>query len=107
MTQANRKIYGSALQQTCTEVLKHFTIAFVNRHTRKDHLEEAIGLYMVLREDIDLCTRENIIHYTNKGGSTEDYVRLKKEELFMIVAKIDNDLGKWYASVSKDKTIID
>ncbi len=103
MDKTNRIIYGTPLMNHCGEALSKFVLAFEQSNEAKkiSYLEESFACFVVLRTDLEFCEKMNIIHVkTGDGHSTE------KIELFKVVAKIDNDMCKWRASLAKGKTIV-
>lgn len=109
MTKGNRLVFADMMLMTHAQVLKYYTIAFLDQEERVKYLKKAIGLYTALRVDIDICTERNVIHYTNKenDGKTDNFERLSKNEMYRLVAQIDSDMLKWYKTLTKGKTIID
>lgn len=119
MDKSARIIYGTPLMQMCGECIKYFTIAFLQHNERKlEYLDLCIGCYAVLRADMDFVIEENIIHFPhNKPQQTnaqnkakanvlpEELVSRQKILLFELVGKIDNDMLKWRASLTKGKTV--
>lgn len=111
MNKADRVIYGTSLMQDSAETMKNYVLAFAIKDEKLKYINRAIGWYAVLRADLDFCVEENLIHYAKrkpKAGETmtaEDYVSSKKVELFEIVARIDDEMLKYRASLAKGKTI--
>lgn len=68
-----------------------------------EYLDEAIGWFAVLRNDLQFCVENNIFHLPTSKGRDMNAVKL---ELFKIVAKIDDELCKWKAYLAKGKSIV-
>lgn len=111
MTKADRIIFGRNFMEYNGECLKLFTLAFLVKEKRIERLEECIGWFAVLRNDIEFCMKQNIIKYKKRdaddGADESEFVNTQKIELFKIVAKLDNDMCKWRANLAKGKTICD
>jgi hypothetical protein len=115
MTKANRMIYGTPLMQEVGSALAQFVLAFTVKEKRVDYLEEAMGHFTVLRLDLEFCIHEHIIQFkkrkVDKNGqpipleNKEDMVSTEEIEIFRLVAKIDSDMCRWRASLSKGKTM--
>ena len=111
MNKSDRMIYGTPLIKEPGAAMRNYILAFTIKEEKLKYLDLAIGWYAVLRNDLDFCVEENLIHYAKrkpKAGemiTPESYVSSKKVELFMIVAKIDSELLKYRASLAKGKTI--
>lgn len=109
MQKTDRVIYGTPLMEASGNTLKYFTLAFTVKEKRVEYLDEAMGYYAVLRNDLEFCVEENIIHYSKPKkaeGSEMTYVNSQKVELFKLIAKIDGDMCKWRACLAKGKTVI-
>jgi len=113
MDKSSRIIYGTPLMEASGKTIAYFTLAYTVKEKRAEYLDEAIGWYSVLRNDITFCVSQNIIHYRkriadNKESENTDereYVSSQKIELFKIVSKIDEDMCRWRSSLAKGKTL--
>ena len=73
----------------------------------------SMGHFTVLRLDLEFCIHEHIIQFrkrkVDKNGqpippeNKEDMVSTEEIEIFRLVAKIDSDMCRWWASLSKGK----
>ena len=114
MNKADRIVYGTPLMQASAETMKNYVLAFTIKEEKLKYINRAIGWYAVLRTDLDFCVEENLIHYAKRkpkpkvgeAMTAEDYVSSKKVELFEIVARIDDEMLKYRASLAKGKTIV-
>lgn len=112
MDKANRVIYGTPIMQASAETMKNYVLAFTIKEEKLKYINMAVGWYAVLRTDLDFCVEENLIHYAKrkpkagKAMTAEDYVSSKKVELFEIVARIDDEMLKYRASLAKGKAIV-
>lgn len=112
MNKADRIVYGTPLMQASAETMKNYVLAFTIKEEKLEYINRAIGWYSVLRTDLDFCVEENLIHYAKRkpkvgeAMTAEDYVSSKKVELFEIVARIDDEMLKYRASLAKGKTIV-
>lgn len=112
MGKADRIVYGTPLMQECANVLRYYILAFDTKSRNTEYMDEAMGWYAVLREDIEFCTEQNMIHYAKRKPKTADptpdeYINSQKIELFEIVARIDADMCRYRASLIKGKTVVD
>ena len=115
MMKTDRIIYGTPMMQEVKAALKAYIKAFkVSSRDRKlEHLEESIAEYAALRDDIEFCVEENIIHYAKRKpkhpqtATPDEFVNSQKMELFMLVARIDDDMCKWEANLKKGKTLVE
>jgi len=102
MQKTDRVVYGTPLMHACADTIKWYVKAYTARSDKKvEYLAEAIGAFNILRIDLEFCIDHNMIHYKKKEGD----VNTQKVELFKIVARVDNELCKWEASLAKGKTI--
>jgi len=112
MNKADRIVYGTSLMQASAETMKNYVLAFTIKEEKLKYINMAIGWYAVLRTDLDFCVEENLIHYAKRkpkigeAMTAEDYVSSKKVELFEIVARIDDEMLKYRASLAKGKAIV-
>ena len=131
MTKADRIIYGVSLREESGQALSNYVMAFLSTNPQKkvEYLEESMKRFTCLRLDFETCIEENIIHFrkrkldegipqatdqTPQNGDApvptaerdpRDEVSTKAVELFALVARVDKDMCKWWASVSKGKTL--
>lgn len=63
MQKSERTIYGTPLMDASGNAIKYFVLAFTIKEKRVEHLEEAMGWYAVLRNDLEFCVDENLIHW--------------------------------------------
>lgn len=116
MDKAARVIYGRPIMEASGKTLACFTLAFDVKSKRLEYLEECMGWYAVLRTDIDFCIDQNIIHYERKKPqrdkdgkeipmADDERVSAQKVELYKLIARIDNDISKWRASLVKGKVV--
>ena len=126
MTKADRIIYGVSLREESGQALSNYVMAFLSTNPQKkvEYLEESMKRFTCLRLDFETCIEENIIHFRKRkldegipqatdpeGKASEaerdprDEVSTKAVELFALVARVDKDMCKWWASVSKGKTL--
>ena len=61
MGKADRVVYGTPLMQECANVLRYYILAFDTKSRKTEYMDEAMGWYAVLREDIEFCTEQNMI----------------------------------------------
>ena len=113
MTKTDRIIYGTPLMEHCGKALSAFVLAFTVKDKRIGYLEECIGHFAVLRADLEFCVDENIVKYPKRKEkadehgnmipcqSDEDKVSSQKIELFNLIGKIDGDMCRWQASLTK------
>ena len=101
MQKTDRVVYGTPLMHACADTIKWYVKAYTNRENKAEYLAETISAFTILRIDLEFCMENNMIHYRKK----DDEVSSQKVELFKIVARIDNELCKWEASLAKGKTI--
>lgn len=97
MDKSARIIYGTPLMQSCGDAIKYFTMAYTNKTKKSEYLDVAIGSFAVLRTDIEMCMDCNLIHYRKDSND--------KVEILKIVAKIDDEMCRWQASLTKGKTV--
>ncbi len=117
MSKADRIVYGTPLIGLCRDTMAKFIVAFTvgNQEKKVEYLLESIGYFGVLRCDLEACVRKNIIHFPEKKLTDEErknasgasLVSSKKIDLFENVAKIDTEMCRWQASLTKGKTITD
>lgn len=104
MQKTDRVVYGTPLMHACADTIKWYVKAYTARSEKKvEYLAEAIGAFNILRIDLEFCVDHNMIHYKKK----ENDVNTQKVELFKIVARVDNELCKWEASLARGKTIVE
>lgn len=114
MEKANRSIYGNELMEYSGKTIGYFTTAYTvpEDEGRKMYLDLAIAAYAVLRADLEFCVEQNIIHFKRDKATSEDRkngivndegkcIAKEKINLFRLVAKVDDDLCKWRACLSK------
>lgn len=109
MDKSARIVYGTPLMESCREALHNFILSFEIREEREIYIRKMYGHWICLKEDLELCIIENIIHFkknkSKKELTLEESVSTAKIELFKLIADIDEDMGKWFGS-HKGKTII-
>lgn len=112
MQKTDRIVYGTPLMQSSGKALSSFILAFTVKEKRIEYLEESMGYFYVLKTDVEFCIKQHIIHYRKKDGNAESqednpaaYESSKKIELLKLIAKIDNDMCRWRASLAKSKTV--
>ena len=114
MDKSARIIYGTPLMEACGEVLTDFILSFEVKEDKEYYIRNMYGNWMVLKTDLEFCMEQNLVHYKKRKPKTkeeaetwtaEDSVSTAKVELFKLIAKIDEDMGKWMGS-RKGKTII-
>lgn len=98
MDRSARIVYGSRLMDASADSLKYFTMAYTNKSRKMEYLDMAIGSFAVLRTDIEMCMSHNIIHYKRMDTACV--------EMLKTVAKIDDELCRWQASLAKGTTIV-
>ena len=116
MTKADRMIYGTPLIEECRDAMQKFIMAYSAGSNEKkvELLLESIGYFGVLRCDLECIIMKNIIHFPKKkldkeekeNAAPADMVSGKKIALFEVVARIDSEMCRWQASLSKGKTIV-
>lgn len=114
MDKSARINFGSPIERNLGEVLKDYVMAFTVSEKKLDYLDEAIGMFAVVRIDLEFCAQENLFHFPKRkieerkdeNGKvipvdTRDEVSSQAVEIFTEVAKIDDGMCKWRASLSK------
>lgn len=115
MSKTDRIVYGTPLIGLCRDAMAKFIVAFTvgSQEKKVEYLLESIGYFGVLRCDLEACVRKNIIHFPEKkhkeekDASDANKVSPMKIDLFEIVAKIDTEMCRWQASLTKGKTVAD
>lgn len=117
MQKAERVIYGTPLMSACGKAIASFVLAWTVSSRRMEYIEECMGHFAVLRADLEFCVEENIIKFRHRKppkdkdgkvipfADVRDAVSTQKVELFCLVARIDEDMCKWRASLAKGKTM--
>ena len=67
---------------------------------------EAIGWFAVLRNDLEFCLKEDIIHFRKKHPKGENisdnpsaFADSRKVAIVEIMGKIDDELCRWFGSL--------
>ena len=118
MPKGYRIVYGTPIMQNIGLALSSYVLAFTVTEQKVQYLESAIGYFSIVRTDLEFCVENNIIHFCkrkvepkkDKQGNelpidARDEVNTTKIEIFKLIAKIDNDMCRWRASLAKGKTI--
>ena len=103
MQKAERIIYGTPVMTANMNMMRCFVLAFTVKDKRVDYLNECIGWFEALKADLDFMVKENII----KFPKPKEGVNSMKIDVFELVAKIDEDICKWRASLIKGKIVTD
>lgn len=117
MDKGNRIVYGTPIMQRLGDVISEFVIAFTVTEDKWRHLDLAIGYFGVVRCDLEFCMEANMFHFPKRKAvekdengniiDERDTVNARKIEILQYVAKIDNEMCKWRASIAKGKSVYD
>lgn len=116
MDKSVRIIYGSTIIKNLGKTLSYFVMAFTDEENRRELLKRCIGEFAIVRTDIEFVTDKRLIHYKKRKVENEkgelvkpaderDSISSKQVEMLKLVAVIDSDMCKWWASQARGKTI--
>ena len=118
MMKANRVIYGTPLMVSCGKSIASFVLAFTVPGKRIEYLEECIGYFAILRTDLEFCMTERIFQFKKRVNGVdnngkpieyetkEDKISSEAIEIFNLVGRIDSDMCKWRASLTKARPCV-
>ena len=111
MSKKDQIRFGTPILDECRQSISFFVMAFCNAEHRIEYMDRCIGMFAVLRADIDMCHEHKLIHYPlrkdEKGNKLPgpDSISSQQIELSALIGRIDSDMLKYHQSLAKGKII--
>ena len=111
MSKKDQIRFGTPILDECRRSLSFFVMAFCNAEHRIEYMDRCIGMFAVLRADIDMCHEHKLIHYPlrkdEKGNKLPgpETISSQQIELSALIGRIDSDMLKYHQSLVKGKII--
>ena len=111
MSKKDQIRFGTPILDECRQSLSLFVMAFSNSERRIEYMDRCIGMFAVLRTDIDMCHEHKLIHYPlrkdEKGNKLPgpETISSQQIELSALIGRIDSDMLKYHQSLIKGKII--
>ena len=111
MSKKDQIRFGTPILDECRQSLSFFVMAFCNAEHRIEYMDRCIGMFAVLRADIDMCHNHHLIHYPankdDKGNKLPgpEAISSQQIELSALIGRIDSDMLKYHQSLAKGKII--
>ena len=111
MSKKDQIRFGTPILDECRQSLSLFVMAFSNSERRIEYMDRCIGMFAVLRTDIDMCHNHHLIHYPlrkdEKGNKLPgpETISSQQIELSALIGRIDSDMLKYHQSLIKGKII--
>ena len=112
MSKKDQIRFGTPILDECRQSLSFFVMAFSNSERRIEYMDRCIGMFAVLRADIDMCHNHHLIHYPankdEKGNKLPgpEAISSQQIELSALIGRIDSDMLKYHQSLAKGKNIV-
>ena len=111
MSKKDQIRFGTSILDECRQSLSFFVMAFCNAEHRIEYMDRCIGMFAVLRADLDMCHEHKLIHYPlrkdEKGNKLPgpEAISSQQIELSALIGRIDSDMLKYHQSLAKGKII--
>lgn len=95
MTHKDRVIIAEKALKDLDQVISSFVLGYSLPEERTHYIKKMTAHFEVLKMDLRIMAEENI--FKGKKNKTGEYV-LVEREIFELVARIDDGIGKWRRS---------